>query len=220
MKKAGIDRSVICSIATRIEQFTPILDWCRTIASSKIIPLPSIHPDDSDYAIRIPLIAREGFKGIKMHPYYQGFLLDDPRLFPLYDLMAQHSLFLVMHTGFDIGFPREEKAGPKQIMNVVRSFPDLKLITTHLGGWNQWDQVEKYILGQPVYMEISFALQFLPPARATRILSSHPEEYLLFGTDFPWDHQKKALHRLRQLQLGEKKEMMILHENGAQLLKM
>ena len=41
MDRAGIDQSVVCSIATRPEQFEPILHWSRAIRSERIIPLPS-----------------------------------------------------------------------------------------------------------------------------------------------------------------------------------
>jgi len=44
MDSAGIERAVVCSIATKPEQFAPILKWSREIASQRIIPLPSVHP--------------------------------------------------------------------------------------------------------------------------------------------------------------------------------
>ncbi|MCX8069875.1 MAG: amidohydrolase, partial [Thermodesulfovibrionales bacterium] len=46
MNKVGIDKSVICNIATKSTQFDSILSWCKEIASERIIPLPSVHPKD------------------------------------------------------------------------------------------------------------------------------------------------------------------------------
>jgi predicted TIM-barrel fold metal-dependent hydrolase len=71
MDRSGIEQSVVCSIATRQEQFTPILEWSKAIRSERIIPFPSLHPADPELLDHLQLIRDEGFKGVKMHPYYQ-----------------------------------------------------------------------------------------------------------------------------------------------------
>lgn len=71
MERSGIDQSVLCSIATRPEQYGPILEWSRTIRSDRLIPLPSLHPDDPELLAHLHQIHAQGFKGVKMHPYYQ-----------------------------------------------------------------------------------------------------------------------------------------------------
>ncbi len=84
MDACGIEKSIVCSIATKPVQFDPILSWCRKIRSGRIIPFPSLHPQDPQFSERISEIKKEGFKGIKFHPYYQDFRIDDERLFPIY----------------------------------------------------------------------------------------------------------------------------------------
>ena len=71
MDRSGIDQSVLCSIATRPEQFFPILEWSKAIRSDRIIPFPSLHPADPQLLEHLQVIHDEGFKGVKMHPYYQ-----------------------------------------------------------------------------------------------------------------------------------------------------
>ena len=46
MDRAGIERSMVCSIATKPAQFQKILDWSKAVRSSRIIPFPSIRPAD------------------------------------------------------------------------------------------------------------------------------------------------------------------------------
>lgn len=103
-------------------------------------------------------------------------------------------------------------------MKITSDFPKLKFITTHLGGWEQWDQVEKLLIGKPIYMEISFALEYLPAERARQMFLAHPPEYLLFGTDSPWTDQKTSLSLLRNLQLPEGLLNQILSGNASRLL--
>ncbi len=219
MDLAGIERSVICSIATRPEQFDSIVAWSATIRSVRLIPLPSVHPDDPLVHDRIRIIREEGFKGIKLHPYYQDFFLDEPRMMRIYESVNRHDLLLVMHTGFDIAFPRIRRADPQKIIAVTRRFPDLKLITTHLGGWDDWDEVRRKLIGRPIYMDLSFSLHYLPPSAARRLLLDHPADHLLFGSDSPWEDQARALQLLRNLALEKSIEEKILWKNAHRLLK-
>ena len=67
MDRAGIRSSVVASIATKPSQFASILKWSQEIASDRIIPFPSIHPEDPKGLEHISEIASAGFKGIKLH---------------------------------------------------------------------------------------------------------------------------------------------------------
>ncbi len=145
MDGAGITSSVICSIATRVEQFGSILKWSELIGSERIIPFPSVHPADPDFEEHLYIVAQRGFKGIKLHPFYQDFYLAEKRMDSYYEVVQDLGLLLVMHTGHDIAFPREHRCGPAQVLQVLDRFPHLKLITTHLGAWDQWEDVEKLL---------------------------------------------------------------------------
>ena len=219
MDTCSIEKSIVCSIATKPSQFDSILKWSREIKSDRIIPFPSFHPQDSEFAERISQIKNEGFKGIKFHPYYQNFTIDEEYLFPIYEKICREVLLLVMHTGFDFAFPFIRKADPQRIVKIKEEFPELKLVTTHLGSWQDWENVEKFIVGKRIYMEISFSLEFLKENIVKRIIVNHPEGYVLFGTDSPWTDQKQSLDLLRKLQLGEEKEKRILRDNAVKLLR-
>ena len=219
MDRDGVEKSVICSIATRASQFTTILNWSRQIRSERIIPFPSFHPTDPEMVEHISQIKAEGFKGIKMHPYYQQFFLDDEKLYPAYEKISALGLILVMHTGFDIAFPRIRRCDPQQILNVLARFPELKMVTTHLGAWQQWHEVEELLAGRKIYMDISYTLDQIDPQTARRIILKHPKGYILFGTDSPWSGTQETYKHLQALDLGSEREEMILRTNGLALLE-
>lgn len=218
MESSNIARSVVCSIATKPEQFEPILQWSQGLRSERIIPLPSLHPQDPDLLPHLEKIHSLGFQGVKMHPYYQDYLLDDPKLNPLYARMAELNLLLVIHAGYDIGYPRVKMADPQRILKVCRQFPELKLIATHLGGWNDWEDVRRLLVGLPIYMELSFAPDCLESEALLDILRSHPADYLLFGTDWPWRDQEHSLNLLRALDLPDELFCKISSKNAEKLL--
>ncbi len=218
MDAAGIERSVICCIATRPEQFEPILGWCQEIRSDRLVPFPSVHPADPACIDRIRQIRAEGFEGIKLHPFYQDFFADEDRMFRLYEEAARQDLLLVMHTGYDIAFPRIRRADPGKLLGIAETFPSLKLVTTHLGAWQQWEEVRRHLLGRKIYMEISFAMEDLGLERARQMIVDHPDGYVLFGTDSPWTDQAETLAFLKKMSLPSKKLGQILAGNALSLL--
>ena len=218
MDRSGIEKSVICSIATRPSQFDPILEWSRQVISDRIIPFPSLHPEAKDAVEQVQRVRAEGFKGVKFHPYYQEFSIDERRLFPIYRQLERERLIVVVHTGYDLAFERVKKADPVKIINVLDRYPDLKLVTTHLGSWEDWDEVEKHIMGREIYMDISYSLDCMDRETARKIILNHPKDHVLFGSDSPWEDQELAIAQLKGLDLGQELENLILRENAVKLL--
>ena len=218
MDAAGVEKSVICSIATKAEQFAPVLKWSLGIASDRLIPLASVHPVASDVVDQVREIKASGLKGIKIHPYYQGFDLADEVLSPFYEAVVETGLVLVSHTGFDIAFPRDRKADSDRILEVLARYPGLKFLATHFGAWSDWDDVESKLIGKPVNMEISLTLEFLPPERVRRMVLAHPADRLFFGSDSPWGTPKDLLALVRGLNLPDPLMARLLSGNALQLL--
>jgi len=205
---------VVCCIATRPAQFDTILRWCETIRCERLIPFPSVHPAAPDCVAQVRRIKQAGFKGVKFHPFYQDFFAGEDRMLPVYEEAASQDLIVVMHTGYDIAFPRIRRADPKMVCEIQDRFPTLKFVATHLGAWQQWDEVERHLMGRKIRMEISFAMQDLDAERARRIIMEHPEQYVLFGTDSPWTDQAQSLSLLKKLSLPAKKLERILAGNA------
>jgi hypothetical protein len=218
MDESGIETSVICSIATKPEQFDPILKWSLQIASPRIVPLASIHPKGPDPIGQARRVAEAGLRGIKLHPYYQDFDLDDDALFPFYRVLEELGLIVVCHTGFDFAFPRDRRGDPIRIVRVLDRVPGLKLVTTHMGAWDDWDEVEKHLLGKPITTDVSLSLELLGFARAREMILAHPPDRIIFGTDSPWGGQAETLRQVHALELDQEREELLLWKNARRLL--
>lgn len=218
MDQAGIERSVICSIATRPGQFRKILEWSKTVRSARLVLFPSIHPADPGAREHIRMIQAEGFLGVKLHPYYQDFYLDEPRLDPIYACLRDCGLLLLCHTGFDAAFARERRADPERISKVVARFPGLQFIATHLGAWEDWAEVERWLIGKPVVLETSFALASCGAAVARRLLLAHPADCIMFGSDSPWADQTAEIARVKALALPAERQRKLFYDNARRLL--
>jgi len=218
MDRAGIEKSVIANIATKPSQFEPIIKWSAMISSDRIVPFASVHPNDPARIDNIKRIKDAGLKGIKLHPFYQDFFLDEPRMYEMYAIIQELGLVCMVHTGFDIAFERIRRCDPARIIKITQDFPGLKFVSTHFGAWEEWVDVKEVLLGKPVYAEISLSLEFLDPKVARTMLLTHKPEYLIFGSDSPWADQQNALRLLEELDLDEKLYDLMLRENAMRLL--
>jgi len=218
MKHPEAKESIKLDFSTRFDKSELARNDDSKQDTERLIMFPSIHPADTKWKERIAQIKQEGFKGVKFHPYYQNFHLDEDRMLPIYEELEGNDLIAVSHTGYDIAFPKDTRADCRRILNVTKMFPKLKFVTTHLGAWQQWDDVERLLAGKHIYMELSWSLEYLAAEQARRIIVAHPEDCVLFGTDSPWTDQAKTLSLLKNLELPGHLEKRILRDNALELL--
>ncbi len=219
MDANGVQAAFLCAIATNPAQTPSILQWCRDIAGERVVPFPSVHPDDPHGARWITDFARAGFHGVKLHPQYQAFAADEERLSPLYTALSETGLLLVSHCGLDFAFPDDDdRASPARFARVLDRFPDLRLLATHMGGYRSWDDVERLLLGRDIYLETSFSLDRLGAERAADLIRRHGVGRVMFGTDWPWRDHATELAAIDALPLTPEEKRAILYGNAARLL--
>jgi predicted TIM-barrel fold metal-dependent hydrolase len=212
-QKAGVDRYVVCSVATAPEQVA-IID--RFLAAEcrqhpELIGLGSLHPASPDFAADIALLKECGFHGAKLHPDFQEFYIDDPAVFPLYDLLQSEGIPLLLHTGD----PRKAFSRPERLRTVLAAFPRLCVVAAHFGGWSVWEEAFAALRSARCYVDTCSSLQMMEPAQALRLIRGYGAERVLFGVDFPmWDHADE-LHALERLGLTETELDLLLHKNAA-----
>jgi len=186
MDRAGIERAVVCSVATKPDQVPKISAWSVRIASPRLVPFASIHPDYPEPEAEVERLSEAGVRGLKFHPEYMGCALDDPRCVRIARSAARAGLAMAVHAGYDFAFEKEDLASPARVRRLHEQVPDLKMLACHLGGWRRWEDALDQVAGLPIYLETSMTLGRCAPGIVERILAKHPPELLLFGTDAPW----------------------------------
>jgi len=122
----------------------------------------------------------------------------------------------LIHAGSDVAFT-ETHATPARLKEVMK-VKGLKVILAHMGGYRQWDDVVKYLVGLPsLYLDTSFCLD-LPNALFKEMIFAHEPYRILFGSDFPWVRPRQMIDKIRQLDLGKANEEMIFSGNARWLL--
>jgi hypothetical protein len=220
MDRAGIRRAIVASIATRPEQVPKITDWSASVASDRVVPFASIHPDYAQPEAEVERIAAAGLRGIKFHPYYAECPVDDPRVIRIARAAAAAGLAMLFHAGYDLAYEKDECASPRRVRRLHEAVPDLRMVAAHTGGWERWQEVYETLVGLPIYLETSFTLGRCPEELLLKILAKHPPEYLLFGTDGPWTDQREELRKFLALAIDEGLKRRILWENALRLVKL
>ena len=223
MKEGGVDASVVLNIATNAHQQKNVNDFAASINGGDFISFGSVFPDSEDCLEELRRIKALGLKGVKLHPDYQGFNVDDEKMKPIYKKIGELlSYFLkysniVFHAGFDYGFPPPYGATPDKMERALKWF-ESPVIAAHWGGIDCGEEVLNRLCGKDIYFDTSFGYGNIPKYYAEKIMEKHTVDKMLFGTDSPWHTADMELRLLKTLNLSDADMEKITHLNGEKLL--
>lgn len=219
MKEAGIDVSVVCNIATNAKQNVKVNDWA--IESDKeegIVSFGSVHPLFSDYRAEIARLKSNGIKGIKFHPDYQDFFVDDKSVYPLYEEIAANDMIMLFHCGYDLVLREPYHCVPDAFARMASDFAGAKIVGAHLGGQAMWDDVFRFVAGKDVYLDTSFGFKFMSREQIARFVELHDNDKILFATDTPWQKQAVEVAEMKGFIQDDVLREKIFHTNAEKLL--
>jgi predicted TIM-barrel fold metal-dependent hydrolase len=162
MERSGVDLSINLPVLTTPEQTDKVNDSLLAgrdkMLDMGILTFGGMHPGYSAYREKLRMLAREGVKGIKLHPAYQRTDLDDPVMMRIIDAANESGLIVLIHAGLDIGIPGHDYSDISMILRVLEEVRPSKLVLAHMGGWKNWKAVGKYIAGAPVWLDTAFVM--------------------------------------------------------------
>ncbi len=236
LSEAGISLGVVLPVVTRAEQFESITRFAAQInemfdereqtacaadkaeSKTKLLSFGGIHPDTPDYKKELKQLSNLGFRGIKLHPDYQGVYFDDMRYMRIMEYASELGFIIITHAGVDIGFPDAVRCTPKRALKVLREVKPEKLVLAHCGGWRLWNEVIDTLAGEPVYMDTAYSMGHISEEHFMALCRTHGSDKILFATDCPWGNPKKDLETFLSMPLSKEEQEMILHENAEKLL--
>lgn len=215
----GIDKAVLLPIATNERQMRGVNDFALSVNGGKIISFGSVFPLCDGAVDELKRIKSLGFKGIKLHPEYQNFEVSDERAFPIYDFCEKNDMIITFHAGRDYAFKDRCYSSPASIAKVAKTFPDLKMVAAHMGGFAMWNDVLKYLAGlHNVWFDTAFTALDITKEQFMAIYNRHNPEQILFATDLPWSEGTTESRFINSLGLSELQKAQIYHLNAAALL--
>ena len=217
MKEDGVDISVNAPVATKPGQVASINRKMVEInrAQKSVICYGTMHPDFDGFEEEISFLARNGVKGVKMHPEYQGFCPEEKRMLGIFEACAVNGLPVLLHSGADLGYDTIhcKPAGIKKILDIK----GLTLILAHMGAYRMWDEVEKLLVGEDVYFDLAYCAE-MDSTQLKRMILNHGSDKVLFATDWPWERASVIKKKIGSLGLSSDDIDNITFRNASKLL--
>ena len=218
LAESGICGSLNLPVATKPCQVDSINAWAAANNRSPVFSLATVHPDTPDIPGTLAAAHAAGFKGVKLHPEYQEFTLDDPRVIPVWETCCDLGLFIFLHAGGERVFTPPFHTSPTSIAALTARYPRLTLIAAHLGGFQMWDESEAVLIGKKLYLDLSHTFFWMSDEQIVRMVRKHGVDKILFGTDAPWQKPAQVLDAFLAQPFTEAEQRQILWENAARLL--
>ncbi len=215
----GVDYSVVLNIATNPHQQESVNNFAISLKDvDGIIPFGSVHPDSPDALNELERLAENGIKGVKLHPDYQDFFVDDKKMFPIYEKIASLGLVTLFHCGFDIGYPEPVHCTAEALASVLDIFGNVPVVAAHFGGIWSMPETRKHLAGKNVYLDTAYCYGTITPRYAKEIIDIHGVDKILFGSDAPWNAPSQDIELIKCFGLTESEEKAVLGENARKLL--
>lgn len=218
MDRAGIDRSISLGVADTPGRLDKANAFAASLDPERFVGFGSVHPGCS-VAENIESLRRHGLRGAKLHPLFQGYALDDPRLGEILDAM-QGEFAIIAHVGHGDTPESNARATPAMMAALVREYPRLDIVAAHFGGYLTMTEAEDLIMGLPVYVDTSWppGLAAIEPRRVRRFIERHGPERVSFATDWPMADPARERTAIEDLGLGADDTAAILGGNISRLL--
>ena len=190
-QKIGAKRMLVCSVATSPKQVQSINDFIKSEcdAHPEMIGFASLHGDYEDIPGEVDRVIAMGMHGIKLHADFQRTPIDSPKSYRIYEAI-EGRLPVLMH----MGDYRHDFSHPTMLAKVMRDFPNLKVLASHLGGFAAWDEAEAVLhANENILFDTSSSVCLMSPERAVRLIHHFGTDRCIFGSDFPmWSPAEEA----------------------------
>ncbi|MEG1427865.1 MAG: amidohydrolase family protein [Oscillospiraceae bacterium] len=216
-EKAGIEKYLVSSVATKAVQARSISKFIseKCCIYPEFVGLAAWHQDLTDLDGEFDEIEKLGLHGLKLHPDFQRFNIDEPKMLDVYREATRRRLPILIHTGDD----RTNFSAPERLANVFDKIPEFTCIAAHLGGYRRWEKAASVLKGSGVYIDTSSSLFYVSPEDACGSIRSFGADHTMFGTDFPMWSPSTELDRFFALALTPEENQQILYNTFATLFQ-
>jgi uncharacterized protein len=196
--------------------------------SDVLIPFVSLDPHRGAEGVAEArrLIEAHDVRGFKFHPSLQSFFPDDPLAYPLYEVIAEHRLPALFHTGQTaVGSGQRGGGGillkysnPMHLDQVAVDFPDMPIVMAHPSVPWQDEALSIAVHKPQVYIDLSgWSPKYFPP-QLVQYANTLLKDKVLFGTDYPALTPERWLADFEKLEIKPDVRPRILKDNAARLL--
>lgn len=179
MDRHGIDTSVVLThtglLFPSAAENDAVADYVGA-DPSRLVGFATVDPRREDAADQVERCVRElGLRGLKFHPWLQGFCVHDRFMDPVCEAAARHGLPILFHDGT----PPYSLA--LQIAVLARRHPSVAMVLGHGGLHDTWREALAALVATP---NLWACLCGTLPFAAVHMVRTGPLDRIVVGTDF------------------------------------
>lgn len=215
MDEAGVEKALVFASATKPEQVRSVNNFMaqlQTESKGRFYAFGTLHPDHPENAAELERIVELGLHGLKVHPDFQHIYIDEPKMMRIYEAVGDR-----MPIVFHMGDRRTDFSSPWRLAKVLDDLPHLRVIAAHFGGYSEWDEVKRHLLGRDLWMDTSSTFWELPAPEARELALRHGIDRILLGSDYPAVSPAQAIADVRGMGLSDEENEKIFHLNAEKL---
>ena len=216
-REAGISHFLVHSVATAPHQTSSINRFIASevaLSNGVFTGLGTLHPDSEHPEQDFSELVALGLKGVKLHPDFQRFKADSDKAMRIYELCAEADLPVLVHTGDH----RYDCSNPNRIVNILRTFPKLKFVGAHFGGWSVWDEAVRMLSGfDNIVVDTSSTFYASGRDKGRELIKKWGADRVMFGTDYPMWNPQPEIDCMIDMKLTENEYRRIFWDNAAKV---
>jgi len=218
LDRAHLDSAVVLTAATTPGQVVPANNWALSIKRDhpRLIPFGTIHPGFEAMEAELDRLERNGIKGLKFHPDFQGYRLDDPALYDVMEMVGDRFVCL-FHVG-DTLPPDDNPSCPRKLAQLRKVFPAPVMVAAHMGGYRHWEYTLEHLAATDVLVDSSSTLDFVDDAMLLRLYRAFGSRRILFGSDYPLFDPGREIEELERRLALSSAELAAILGNAAAIL--
>jgi predicted TIM-barrel fold metal-dependent hydrolase len=218
MTASGVGLSCCLGIANQARHVDRVNEFVAGLTSETRFGFGTVHVDLS-VDDNLASLRRHGVTAVKLHPLFQDFALDDPRLWEILEAFGS-DIAVITHVGAGGDARTNSLSSPRMIADIAKQFPDLRLMACHFGGYKILDDAEEMLAGADVVLETSWppSLKTLQPERVRRLIQNHGAERIVFGSDWPMTSPAEEIAAIEALGLTDDETKLVLGGTMARVL--
>ncbi|MEV0714969.1 amidohydrolase family protein [Asanoa sp. NPDC050611] len=178
MDSAGVQQAVVLSHDGLFDATPQANDELAAFVGAypdRLVGFGTVHPRQTTAVGEVErMLGRLGLRGLKLHPWLQGFSLHELSLDPICAALSAHDGILLCHDG------TPPYSTPAQIAALARRHPRLPVVLGHGGLHDCWREALALTCETP---NLYLCICGTPPYAARQILARAPRHKVLFGTD-------------------------------------
>ena len=201
-----------------------LADACRRHGPNFLIPFGTVNPQQPGWQEDLRrCVEIHKMPGLRLHPNYHGYTLDDPVAADVLALAENHKLLVEIALGMEderLQYPlmRIPAVDPAPLLDLAKLLPKLRLVLLNAGyhGVHTTGHIHELAQTGNIYFDIANSDEI---GSVGRLVEQASPSRVVFGSHYPFFYFESSFLKVREAGLPDDQARAVMEGNARMLLK-